>query len=77
MLEALRLLGSLVICEDELPEPALANLVTMAGTGEARGAAGEASAMLKTLEAAHVERRLEKGESSNSILVFTSFEGGK
>ena len=57
LLETLRLLGSLVICEDELPEPALARLVTMAGAGEARGAAGEASAMLrKTLEAAHVER---------------------
>lgn len=49
LLDVLRLLGSLVICEDELPELALANLVTMAGTGEARGAAGEASAMLKTL----------------------------
>lgn len=54
LLEALWLLGSLVIWEDELAEPVVKE-VTMAGTGEARGPAGEASAMLETLEGAHVE----------------------
>lgn len=40
------------MCEDELAEPLV---VMMAGTDEARGPAVEASAMLRTLEAAHVE----------------------
>lgn len=53
LLLPLWLLGSLVMCEDELAEPVV---VTMAGTDEARGPAVEASAMLRrALEAAHVE----------------------
>lgn len=53
LLVPLWLLGSLVMCEDELAEPVV---VMMAGTDEARGPAVEASAMLRrTLEAAHVE----------------------
>ena len=51
-LEALRLLGFLVTCDDELPEPVPAKLVTIAGTD------GEASSIVEE-QAGHVAREMD------------------